>query len=217
MKFARSAALVAARGVIHTQVLLVITSLSTGVCAFDGGEPSLRISQHRYSIQFPQSPQYPERTQSAVPGSLVPTVPFACHRSLRGRARPLRSPCTMGSTSGATRRRPPSPRHDAVQIAARAVLARENFVKRHLSAGRCRSCARRLRHRVRAMVWGATSPSRRGRDHLAHTSACGRPRREGYDGSSAAGNLPARRARSRMAFDLPPKGQVSPPQVWVWA
>ena len=74
-----------------------------------------------------------------------------------------------------------------VQIAARVarvVVARGLC---HLSAGRCRSCARRLRHSVRAMVSGGYQLLTTG---LRARLCVWAP--EGYDGSSAAGNLPAR-------------------------
>ena len=66
-------------------------------------------------------------------------------------------------------------------------------------------CARRLRHSVRAMVSGGYQLLTTGQ--RARLCVCAP---EGYDGSSAAGNLPARRARSRMAFDLPKKVKEPP-------
>ena len=104
-------------------------------------------------------------------------VPFACACD---RSRPraaFRSPCTMGSTSGATRRRPSSPpRMPSVHLsksprASRARCPYESFVVRlHVVARTARAALGTARAR-----WcrGATSSSRRVMEHVC---ACRRPR-----------------------------------------
>ena len=87
-----------------------------------------------------------------------------------------------------------------VQIAARVARA---MVARGLCCRpewRREMCARRLRHSVRAMVSGGYQLLTTGQ--RARLCVCAP---EGYDGSSAAGNLPARRGRVSVAFRPPPK------------